>query len=183
MSDGHRVSRAVHYPQVFSSGVFDETALLQFRADDADKDDPERTYRMSVVCRCMMPADEAVHAYGTKIEDKQNQRLQTDLGTPPPLEKRRAYLGFYDILYPDLASVAFQYYRVGIRSVPEDGEDAHLEIQLHSLRLEAKDKQRRSDRSAALKTLAQRLVGPSLRPNVTEEHIVGRQAQLPLLPA
>jgi hypothetical protein len=112
------------------------------------------------------------------------RRLRTSRPAgPPPPEKRRAYLGFYDIHYPDLASVAFQYYRVGVRSVPEDGEDAHLEIELHSLRLDAKDKQRRADRSAGLKVLAKRLLGPTLMPNVTDDHVLARQGQLPLLPA
>lgn len=181
MDDRHRVSRAVHFPQSFPNKSFDRTTLLTFRADDAEKDNPNRTYKMSVVCRCIMPDDADVHAYGIRIESKQNAKLEADLGEPPPQEKRRVYLGFYDILYDVLAALVFEHYRVSVVWVLEDGEMAHLEVHFRSLGNEATDKRRRADRSAALKSLADRIVGPTIRPGLTDPFQLEMQSQLPSL--
>lgn len=180
MTDKHRVSRAVHFPQSFPNEVFSPAALLNFQA--VNRSDPDSTYAMSVVCRCMLPEDRDIHDYGVSIAEKQNERNKSSSGDNSPPENKRFYLAFYDVSYEELADIVLEHYELRIASVPEEGCDAHMEIHFKSLRKQVTKKQRRSDRAAAIDLMAERLIGPVLYPDASSPDEIDSQQQLPKLP-
>lgn len=109
------------------------------------------------------------HAYGCNGAREANERLAAANGGQVPPERRRCYLGFYDLLYRSIVAVSSTYYDVKLKWKPE-GSDAHFQLDLLERRgmehlpegftAKQRQKARQQDRLAVVAALAANLFGP-----------------------
>jgi hypothetical protein len=114
------IARCLIYPQFFEGSIHVNGKLWEFgkRASDGAS-------HQSAVLRRLAANTGDVHRIGCKIAAIGNERLGPEVDP----EKKRYYCGFRSALVNDLQLVSDDY-RVVITSLPEFGEDAHVDVAL-----------------------------------------------------
>jgi hypothetical protein len=149
--------RAVLFPKAWPNNVFDVEALL--RLDEISGADDR--YAMSVGSRYILKDEVGAHYYGCATAEKSNQRLQRTAGRQlNTLGETVHYLGFYDLRYGEVTEIKLTCYDVIIKWRPEDGEDAHFQVELVGKVGDWPKKQRKNERRDARAFLALCLDGP-----------------------
>ncbi len=139
--DDDETARCIIHDRAFDQNIHVDALLWRFESTKADGASHE-----SAVLRRLAPTDEEVHHIGCGIAASQNQRK----GNPPPGKNRRYYCGFRTAKYIALPKEG-NGYKVSITNVPEDGENAHVDVALTVL-VEGKSARatRRTDAGLAL---------------------------------
>lgn len=164
MMPGPSVCRAAVHPKYIKEEIFDRSVLFGFVQDkriDA---------RVSSVTSWQLSgSDEAVHVAGRSIAEIANDREETNLernvGRDPEYVKRVFhYLGFYNLTSDKVVEVSSDYYRVELNWRPEDGSDAHFQIEIFENSKPPSKAEGRSDRNLIVTLLGDLLLGPVLCP-------------------
>lgn len=114
------ISRCILYARAFDGDLHIDEKLWPFGASGADGASHE-----SGVLRQLATEDAEVHRIGCNIASGQN----ADKGEPPPGPQRRYYCGFRTARYGDLTLAGDGYYLL-VTNIPENGEEAHVDIAL-----------------------------------------------------
>lgn len=117
-------ARSIEHPKDFSSNVLDQEQFFQFSESEVAKGD----YALSVASRWLLRTEENVHKYGRFVAGCKNARFKAVKGTDP--NPMRKYVGSYNLFAESIESLDLCHYRVGLRWKPEEGQDAHFQIEL-----------------------------------------------------
>lgn len=167
MDPGQFVCRSAVHPKYMKEDVFDTSILFGFMEDKA-----LGARVSSVTSRELLGSVPAVHKAGQIVAEKSNEReaarLETNLKRDPNYEIRVFhYLGFYQI---ECTRVGFNsdYHRVELNWRPEDGSDAHYQLEIYEDTKPPTRAEGRSDRNFLITMLADLLNGPELCPIAAE---------------
>ncbi|WP_156347312.1 MULTISPECIES: hypothetical protein [unclassified Sphingomonas] len=119
------VARCLIYPQLFLGNIQANEKLWEFGKRAADG-----ASHQSAVLRRLAPQASDVHRIGCKIAASGNARLFERIAPEQiPLEKKRYYCGYKEAVASNL-QINGDEYRVELRSLPEFGEEAHVDVAL-----------------------------------------------------
>ncbi|WP_289150357.1 hypothetical protein [uncultured Salipiger sp.] len=148
-----RFARSIEHPKDFSSDTIDQEQYFQLG------EKPNGVYVLSVSSRFILREDEKIHDYGRKVVAMKNERFAKEKGhDPSPLKK---YIGFYEIFEECANACTDNNYNAVIRWVPENGLDAHFEVQLLPIG-DGSAKQRKKSRRRARQILFDNKFGPEI---------------------
>jgi len=135
------LSRCIIFDRAFDQNIHVNTCLWHF---DSSREDGVR--HESAVLRRLAPKSEDVHRIGCAIAAAQNERKNS----PPPGRTRRYYCGFRTAKLSNLPNTG-DGYSITYTNVPENGEEAHVDVALKIL-VEGKSARanRRTDAGLAL---------------------------------
>ncbi|BCA60958.1 hypothetical protein HMP09_0192 [Sphingomonas sp. HMP9] len=120
-----RIARCLIYPQLFKGNIHANSKLWEFGKREEDGGSHQ-----SAVLRRLAETSAEVHRIGCKIATAQNDNLKERLSPAPiPLDKKRYYCGFRDATVGALLEGTDEY-RISIKSLPEFGEEAHVDVGL-----------------------------------------------------
>lgn len=118
ITDADEISRCIIFDRAFDQDLHVDALLWRFESKK-----PDGMYHESAVLPRLAPQAEDVHRIGCAIAATQNARK----GEPELGPKRRYYCGFRTASYASLPK-AGEGFLVAITSVPEGGEDAHVDV-------------------------------------------------------
>jgi len=150
-------ARALEFPKDFPNDAFDPENYFQFSAMGKGSAD----YALSVASRFQLGTVEAVHSYGLAVVEAKNARYTLDKGVEP--DPRKKYVGFYDFFAECIESVTFKTYNVRMKWRPENGRDAHFQVELLWTGADGKEA-RKKDRRRAVQALYDGCFGPEILP-------------------
>ena len=148
-------ARSIEYPKDFKSDVLDQEQFLQFSKDEAKKEN----YALSVASRWLLRNVENVHIYGRFVAECKNDRYRAIHGTDP--DPMRKYLGSYNLFTECIERLDLTHYGAELRWKPEQGQDAHFQIELVHNRKGSRTQLKR-DRREARSVLFDCRFGPDL---------------------
>ena len=114
------ISRCIIYDRAFEADAHVDSHLWRF-----ENSSPDGVYHESAVLRRLAPTEDDVHQIGCGIAQRQNERKQQ----PEPGPKRRYYCGFRTATLISLPRQG-DGYSVEFTNLPEDGEEAHIDVAL-----------------------------------------------------
>jgi hypothetical protein len=117
-------ARSIEYPKDFSGGVLDQEQFFQFSEEEVRKND----YALSVASCWLLKTVEAVHEYGRFVADCKNVRYKELKGSGP--NPMRRYVGSYSLFAEAIEGMSLSHYSVDLNWKPEEGQDAHFQIEL-----------------------------------------------------
>jgi hypothetical protein len=164
MEPGEFICRSAIHPKYRAHEIFDEVSLLSFM-----KRKKKYPYVASVTSLAVAGSEEGVHVAGRAAAALSNEREMRKLDDNPEYQVRAFhYLGYYSLLSSEVQLLASDYHRAELHWRPEDGSDAHFEIELHKVDFErpaeVDPEDVKSDKLAIVTMIADLLSGPTLCP-------------------
>ncbi len=120
IDEADEISRCIIFDRAFEQNIHVDEFLWQFESSGADGN-----YHQSAVLRRLAPEPSDVHAIGCAIAASQNARKNE----PPPGPNRRYYCGYRTASVASLPKQG-DGYEIVLTNVPEDGEEAHVDVAL-----------------------------------------------------
>lgn len=155
-------ARSIEHPKDFSNDVLDQEQFFQFSVSEVRKGD----YALSVASRWLLRNLAGVHEYGRFVVDCKNARFRQSNGTDPnPMKK---YVGSYNLFAGSIENLSLRHYQVGLRWKPEEGQDAHFEIEL-THKGNGTKKELKKDRREARSALFDARFGPDICENAADD--------------
>ena len=169
-------ARALEFPKDFPDNALDPENYFQFSAMGKGSSD----YALSIASRFQLRTPDAVHSYGEAVVEAKNARYILDKGVEP--NPRKKYVGFYDFFAECIQRVVFQTYILRMKWRPENGQDAHFQVELLWTGADGKEA-RKKDRRRAVQALYDGCFGPEILPSAHfDDELAPAIANLPSKP-
>ena len=139
IADDDYLSRAIMYPQMFPSGVFDITQCYNFPDGNP----------ISVFLNRLTSGEEEIHELGLKVEKKQNKELSERFGGDIPSDKKRQYQGYKEAKYKKIKNCSAGKITFNVVHKEEHGVKAHCNLHMGSY-----EKSTKPERNLAREKLA-----------------------------
>jgi len=172
MEPGSIICRAAVHPKYINMEIFDNSALFYFVAV---KDLGARVSSVTSLEIC--GNEDAVHVQGRTVAQRSNEREEVRITADSDYTPREFhYLGFYNLKSSQVSEIASDFHEIELNWRPEDGSNAHFQIEIYERQKPPTKAEGRSDRNAIITLLSDLLSGPTLCPNgKTDEKLLELQ--------